>query len=391
MGLIPEGYIYNYFGEPENAVFKTREGSRHYEIGWCGQNASEAAALIYDHILYGNEDSLITGIKVLDTWVDHAVLPSGLFIVQFDDLLNEDISYDIDTCNLGWGIWQLLEAYELLQSIDIDKPGYFETAVRACDFFVSNHASDGSFGKTWFKDGTPDDPGGTIGCFILPGLIKAYDLTGNTKYLHCAREMFRFYVERDLYQMSCTAGALDTHCIDKETCWPLLKTGLDLYDLTGEEIYLSDAICAAYYILSFTFQYDTVHDPDTDFMIHGYCSYGGTSVSTQHHHLDPWGSLIAYDFYRLHVITGDEKWRLWAVALWRNAMIGVSDGNMVVHGLRRPASTQNEIFLQSRFTFNADCKPGRFNDWLQSWPGAFKLITIQRAQRDGLDFKEIFE
>jgi hypothetical protein len=58
---------------------------------------------------------------------------------------------------------------------------------------------------------------------------------------------------------------------------------------------------------------------------------------------------------------------------------------MVVHGLTRPASTQNEGFWQCRFTPGATCKPGRFNDWLQSWPGAFKLITVMRAERDGYD------
>ena len=258
-------------------------------------------------------------------------------------------------------------------------------------FFTKNRAPDGSFGKTWKKDGTPDDPGGSIGCYILLGLVKAFAITKDEKYLKCSEEMFGFYVERDLNAMACTAGALDTHCIDKETCWPLLKTGLDLYEITGNRAYLDDALHAAYYILSFTFLYDTVNDDDSDFAVFNYRTYGGTSVSTQHHHLDPWGSLISYDFYRLYKKTGDEKWNKWAAALWRNAMIGVSNGTMVVHGLTRPSSAQNEIFLQSRFTFKADCKPGRFNDWLTSWPGAFKLITIRRARQDGLDVADIFE
>jgi len=61
-----------------------------------------------------------------------------------------------------------------------------------------------------------------------------------------------------------------------------------------------------------------------------------------------------------------EVWYDWATALWRNAMNGVSDGSFVLHGLTRPASTQNEIFLQSRFIFKAECKPERYNDWLTS-------------------------
>ena len=392
MGLLPNGDIYNYFPDEsgtDGVTFQTRKtgesgGERHFEIGWCGQNASLAVALIYDYLEIKDTTSLEMATAVLDTWADHAQLPCGLFEVVFDEVLRKETEhrYFIDTCNLGWGIWQMLEAYQVLKTIGVDKPSYRAMALNACDFFLKNRAPDGSFGKTWGRDGTPLDTGGTIGCFILPGLTKAYEVTGNSAYLTCACDMYRFYVERDLYRMECTAGALDTHCIDKETGWPLLKSGLDLYELTGDNRFLEDATLAAYYIASFMFQYDALYGEDTDFAIHGYRTYGGTSVSTQHHHLDPWGSLLAYDFYRLYKITGDDKWYTWFDALWKNAMLCVSDGTQIVHGLKRPASAQNEIFLQCRFTFAADCPPGRLNDWLQSWAGAFKLITMYRAKQD---------
>ena len=387
MGLLPNGHIYNYFpvkSELQNVSFQIRE-SRQHEIGWCGQNASEAVALLYDYVENSNEESLAIGLAVLDTWSKYAVLDCGLFRAEFDEIVFENGEVHIDTCNLGWGMWQMLEAWQVLKSLDINKPEYYDMSIRACDFFVSNRASDGSFGKTWTIDGKPDDEGGTIGCYILLGLSKAYELTKEQKYLDTTRELFRFYVERDLSRMECTAGALDTHCIDKETCWPLCKVGLDLFEYTGESEYLEDAMAAAYYMLSFMLHFNGIYDEDTDFSILGYQTYGGTSVSAQHHHLDPWGSLIAYDFYRLFRHTGEIKWKQRFHALWRNALLGVSDGNLVIHGLKRPASTQNEGFWHCRFTPGYDCKPGRFNDWLQSWPGAFKLISIIRARQDGLD------
>jgi len=395
IGFLPDGHIYNFFPEEHDVSkieFKRRDtGDRRFEIGWTGQNAAAAVALIYDYLKTKNEDSLRIGIEVLDTWANHAPLPCGLFEVEFDELLGTHPKnyFTIDTCNLGWGIWQMLEAYQVLQSIGTDKPAYKAMALNACDFFLTHRTPDGSFGKSWHRDGTPNDTNGTIGCFLLIGLLKAYEVTGQNEYLDCTKEMFKYYVERDLARMECTAGALDTYCIDKETCWPLLAAALDLYEITGEEKYLDDARDAAYYMLSFTFQYDGLYGPETDFSTLGYRTYGGTSVSTQHHHLDPWGSLMAYDNYRLYRITGDEKWRIWYEALWKNAMLGVSDGELIVHGLKRPPSTQNEIFLQNRFTFSADCPPGRFNDWLQSWPGQFKLVTLYRAMKDGV--AELFE
>jgi len=358
-----------------------------YELGWCGQNASQALALIHDYINHKNEDSLQIALLVLDTWVTYATLDCGLFRVYFDDIIDPDIpiKYAIDTCNLGWGMWMLLEAYQSLKSVGMEKPAYYRTAINACDFFVKNRADNGSFGKMWSVDGTSEDTGGTIGCFILLGLFKAYELTQKTEYLDVVKQMFRYYVERDLNQMECTAGALDTQCVDKETCWPLFKIGLDLYELTKDKKYLDDSINAGYYLLSFMFHYDAIYAPDSDFTVHGYRTYGGTTVSAQHHHLDPWGSLLAYDFYRLYKCTGDEDWKIRAIALWKNAMLCVSDGEMIVHGIKRAASTQNEAFANCKFKFDTSGYPGEINDWLVAWPGAFKLLTMLRAEKDGID------
>lgn len=372
---------------PVDGKFQVRQDTR-YEVGWCGQNISQALALIHDYKNNKNETSLQVALDVLDTWSQYGVLDTGLFRAYFDDVIDETEEFPVDTCNLGWGMWMMLEAYQVLKEINIDKPAYFKMSIDACDFFVKYKADDGSFGKTWTLDGQCDDAGGTVGCFVLLGLMKAYELTGQKEYLDCTKEMFDFYVKRDLNQMECTAGALDTHCIDKETCWPLCKIGLDLYDLTKEQRYLDDAIRAGYYMLTFMFHYDAIYEPDSDFELYGYRTYGGTSVSTQHVHLDPWGSLITYDYYRLYRHTKDENWLTRCEAIWKNAMLGIADGKQEMQGIVRPASTQNEGFVNCRwfprFSFVPGMmeKVGNFNAWLIAWPGAFKLLTMIRADND---------
>jgi hypothetical protein len=375
MGLLASGV--NYVGTP-GEEFKVRENYR-YEIGWCGQNASEALALLHDYAVAGDIDSLEKGCAVLDTWAEYAPVENknGLFHVVFDSILNQNEKYDIDTCNLGWGAWIMLEAYKMAKTFDLNKPAWLKFALDLCGFSVSNRAPDGSFGKTWDKKGICTDSGGTIGCYILLPFMAAYRETHDIKYLNVTKEMYLFYVKRDLLNVSCTAGALDTHCIDKETCWPLCKIGLDLYEDTQDVQFLEYAELAGYYMLSFMFHYDALYEPDSDFTQLGYRTYGGTSVSTQHHHLDPWGSLLSYDWYRLYKITGDETWKERFQAGWMNAMLGVSDGNLTVHGIKRPISSQNEGFWQCNWT-PGNHKRGMFNDWLQSWPGAFKILTMIR-------------
>jgi len=382
MGYLASGV--NYISKTPGEKFKLREEYR-YEIGWCGQNASEALALLHDYSITGDKDSLDKGIAVLDTWAKYAPCENknanGLFQVMFDKIIDEksrNRRNDFDTCNLGWGGWIMLEAYKMAESLGINKPEWLKIGLNLCEFFLKNRAQDGSFGKAWSDEGICTDSRGTVGCYILLPLMKAYHMTHDTRYLETVKEMFLFYVKRDLLEVSCTAGALDTHCIDKETCWPLCKIGLDLYEETKEVQFLEYSKLAGYYMLTFMYHYDALYDDDCDFTKYGYRTYGATSVSTQHHHLDPWGSLLAYDWYRLYKITGEEKWRERFEAGWMNSMLGASDGNLIIHGIKRPISSQNEGFWHCSWTPAANYKRGTLNDWLQSWSGAFKLLTLIR-------------
>ena len=75
------------------------------------------------------------------------------------------------------------------------------------------------------------DQGGTIGGFLLCAFVEMYRETKEEPYLQMAEKALRFYVERDLNGFFCTAGALDTTCIDKETSIPLILSSVELFSL----------------------------------------------------------------------------------------------------------------------------------------------------------------
>ncbi|WP_105616632.1 glycoside hydrolase family protein [Vallitalea okinawensis] len=380
MGLLPEG---KHYVKTEGAKKWDYRPHSKYEIGWCGQNGALSCALIKDYLLKGNKNSLEKGIKVLDTWQAHAVRENGLFYVDYNKSLDEVRKNNVaDTCNLAWGAWQMMEAYNLAKEAGIDKPKWLDTAMKLCDFFLDNYNEEWFFGKSWdVTNGTPLDTGGTIGAFMIIALIKAYEMTNNPSYLKCATKAYRNYSERDLDQMVCTAGALDTCCVDKETCWPLLKTGIDLYEITKDEYYKNQSIKAGYYLLSWMYHYETVSEEklDDEFNRYGYKTYGGTSVSAQHHHLDPWGALIALDWLRLAKLTGDERWRHRALATWQNAQHCLSNGTLEIHGLIRPKGSQNEAYFHTNWAFHTEGdNKHRINNWLVAWPTAFRLVTLMR-------------
>lgn len=348
-----------------------------YEIGWCGQNATFAHALLHNYAVHHNPQALQQATLVLDIWTREARFANGLFAVQFDDILAGKTEIVSDTCNLGWGAWQTLRAYEKARQIGLDKPEWLSFGLGLCDFFVTHSDEQGRFGKLWTQAGTCVDWHGTVGCFILLPLLHAYRMTQKTAYLERAVRGFNYYVTHDLNRIECTAGALDTHCIDKETCWPLLASALDLYEMTNEQAYLNTATLAGYYTLSWMFHYDALYPQDSDFARYGYRTLGATAVSTQHHHLDPWGALLCRDWLRLYQHTGDARWLTRARTTWANSLFCLSDGTLEIHGRIRPRGSQNEGFLHCNWGFNgAHPDGGLLNDWLVAWPGAFRLLTL---------------
>ncbi len=217
-----------------------------------------------------------------------------------------------------------------------------------------------------------------MGAFLLPALIEMYRFAGEERYLACAERAFAFYDERDLRVFQCTAGALDTDCVDKETVGPLVWAAVELSDLTGNEYYRDAALRGAYYFCSFLYGYRVPCPADSDFAIYGFSSCGATAVSVQHHHLDAWGVAMVPAFERLAQWTGDLRWHLRAKSMWDcyTACVAGED-DAYVHGRRRPAGSQNEGWMHCRWNSRQDDpRPGGMNDWLVAWPGAFRLMTL---------------
>ncbi len=354
-----------------------------YEIGWCGQNATYARAFINDNLRHGGSPKhLDIGIDVIDTWVRKNRFSSGLVGSHFPDDLKLPIKDTTDTCNMGWAGWQVLKAYKEVQSAGIVKPEWLSYGVSLCDFFVSHYSEEYAFGKVWNANGSIADESGTVGAYICLALLEAFVVTGREEYRDTAARALRLYDERDLQQFTCTAGALDTCCVDKETCCPLLSAANTLYEMTGEEDYLSIARRAAYYLLSWTYLYDVDYDKDSDIKTLGFRTKGATSVSAQHHHLDPWGGIICYEFERFYKATGEDMWHKMAKIMWDNCMLCIAGLNMSHKGIDYPYGAQGEATFHTNWVFSGDYmgKKGSINQWFVAWPNALRMYTLMEDE-----------
>ena len=347
-----------------------------YEIGWCGQNASFGNSFLTDYLKTGDERSLEMGLTCLDNWAKHATLPNGLFITNFDYLLENRKNATLDACNLGTAALNYYEAADLAKLCGKERPVFEKIALDICRFVRDDQQENGVYGRGWTYDGECVYREGTVGCFLVPPMIETYRRTNDNSYLESAIRAYNHYLEQLNVEGYTTAGALDTWCIDKESSISLLRSAIRLYHTTQDERYLDDAIQISYYLSTWLWHYNSVYPPEDNFTRYGYYTFGATSVSTQHRHLDPYAILWVSEWIELSQLTDDPQWKEKALAVWRNGCQLISDGTLEINGMIRPAGSQNEAYLECNWRF--DDNKDRINQWLVAWPGAFRLETLRR-------------
>lgn len=355
-----------------------------YEIGWCGQNASLGVSLLYDYQMTGNQQSLKKGMDVLDSWVEMARSKSGLLLTRYDP---EDSL--IDACNLGTAGQQLLEAWDQARILGIQKDKWRDAALEICDFVLERQLLDGRIGMSWYRDGSACELSGSAGAFLILPLAEAFRRFGKEEYHIAAVRAYSYYYREFTNNCYGTSGALDTCCIDKESIIPMLKGGLLLYETTGFDSYLAMAQEAAWYLSTWQWHHRVDYPEDTVLGKLGYDTFGGTAVSTSHHHLDPFALCYVPDLLKLAELTGNKEWQERALAIWNNGVQAISDGSLEIEPTGvRPAGSCDEGYIHTRWgnsPFGEKSKKKGWGEsfgvtqWLVAWPCAFRLEVLRKC------------
>ncbi len=368
IGLVPSGE----YGWEQRRTWK-------YEVGWCGQNASFINSLLADYLRGGDKTSLDKALAALDTWTSPVLqYDNGLYITHYDYVFSGRVRPVSDACNLGTAAYNFLETVMLLEKCGLtDRTDRVrDVALGICDFVKKDQQESGVYGRGWYPDGECYVREGTVGAFMIAPMIRAYSATGDDTYLQSAVKAFDYYYSEFERLGYTTAGALDTWCIDKESSMPLLRSALMLYDALGDASYIDKAEDISYYLSTWMWHYKSCYDEEDDAARYGYSTFGATSVSVQHHHLDVYAIMWVPEWIRLAELTGNDMWREKALAVWTNGCQLLSDGTLEINGRIRPVGSQNEAFFNCNWNFG-DRNRNRINNWLVAWPGAFRLETLR--------------
>ena len=362
----------------ENGGWKQRPFWK-YEVGWCGQNASYANSLLTDYLRYGDRSSLEMALEIFETWTcEAATLPSGLYITNWDYILRGDENPSLDACNLGTAAGMFFEGAALFEKCSAGSPEKLrKVALGILDFAKGDQQEDGCYARGWYADGSCIVRDGTVGAFLVAPMVTASALTSDGSYLESAVKAFDYYYGQFADAGYTTAGALDTWCIDKESSFPLIQSALLLYDATGDRHYVEAAEQLANYLMTWTWQYKGVYPAQSDFAQYDFDTFGMTSVSVQHHHLDPYAIKCVPSLMRLAELSGRKVWEERARAIWNAGCQMVSDGSLEIAGRVRPTGSQNEAFYHCDWGFDGLSSEKRMNDWLVAWPGAFRLEVLR--------------
>jgi hypothetical protein len=200
------------------------------------------------------------------------------------------------------------EQYVRLRESGAEDPRWALHARRIADFFLTHQLPDGNYGRFWSPEGKLLDARGTNGAYIIWLMAALARLTGDRAYLDSGNRAARYFIETVTKPQRYTFDTLDAECVDKEAGHALLRAFLLLHRQSGDDALLEAARDAAGFCLGWQFAWDVPFSPSTPLGRLHFHTFGGTSVSVAHHHLDPYGLVIALDFLRLARVLSETCW-----------------------------------------------------------------------------------
>ncbi|MFF2094295.1 hypothetical protein [Paenibacillus sp. NPDC058174] len=252
---------------------------------------------------------------------------------------------------------------------------------RLADAFVRLWEQNGQFGQ--FVDVHTGDiivGGSTSGAIVPAGLMLAAEYFNDEKYAAAARESARLYVERDLRAGYTTGGPGEIlQCPDSESAFALLESLIVLYEITGEQEWLTSAREAASLCMTWCVSYDFQWPSHAEFGRLGMKTTGTVLANAQNQHSAPGICTLSGDsLLKLFRATGDMQWLELLRDVARTIPQYMSREDRPIMSWDEPGSRLTAGFVNERVNLSAwegeDKVGGVFNG--SCWSETALMLTI---------------
>ncbi|NMB55408.1 MAG: hypothetical protein GYA15_11960 [Leptolinea sp.] len=399
--------------------FESPQGSRTAMLGFVEQSLSMASVTLrYALACRGLPGQTIPndtlrsweqrGADVLNRWTRDGLSPEGLLypacdeqgyffgVRNYADAEHLTITRDetFETQRLTGEARRLLAAAEAVRAAgtepeNADTDEWVRAAVSIGRWLAAHPLADGGFAARYARCGEPvgADPSGTafaVSLFCDLVRLSAHPLSETSSWQDAAAHAYHSslsdLIRRDLF----SGGTLDASCPDREAAIAALDACIQLYEVTRAAPYLEDARHAVDNLLTYTMVYPIrTFGRDTDAVRRAISTFGGSLVSPENQHLDPFP--LGIGLYKFGLYAGDAVARQAALASLRFCL----DGRWAM--VEKEGLKQSEQFAHTRWFYNDFFKlrgnfrhgmpifglPDSEHGWCQVLPAAVLLDFVE--------------
>jgi hypothetical protein len=371
-------------------------------IGFVGQQTTVGFHMIRNGITTQNPEQRQKGEAIIDTWVRDGFTKYGFPRVWF---VNETYDWAPNTFILSYvrymsdGMEGILDAYLEEKAAGVEKTAWLDRCKEYANWLVKNQNEDGS----WYRAYNPDT--GKVGqgedgkvnadknntaCSVRY-LVRMYEQTGNQAYLDSAIKAGQFVYDNNYLKETYYGGTPDgQNVIDKEAGIMAMYAFNSLYQITGEEKWLTAAehaaVCSATFVYAFDFP---VWGVETYNIYRDLVGTSGLSrISTGGSAVDNFSAYLYYEYFKLYVFTGEQFYFDLAKLVQDNTKQFVCiDGNLPYgrDGIMEEAHSICNMFYASAVESCLTWCNTALIDPIASMDDAFGVLTIEEADAQGRD------
>lgn len=299
-------HIEDWYDQDKGHFLHTAGARDQFIISWVGGTPAGYGMLLMSDLL-GKEKLRDWSVKTIDFVADNSLSPSGFSYNWYQDgvwdyqgigathpLYRKGIPARI----VSESVFYMLKAYQYEIARGEVHANWLRNIESNLDAVVAVWEKNGEFGYEYSDNEVALAQAGTpAGILWIGALALGYEATGNAKYLEVAKSAADYYYSNFLSKGLLYGGELDQdYSPDASSSAHAMAACYTLYEVTGDEVYLTFAKKAADIYSTYVMGHNVFFNPSSTVGQKGWTSLGLSTSGTRNNHITSgcWPGFIEY-------------------------------------------------------------------------------------------------